>query len=78
MSLRFDYAHLLYYKCHEINPNHDGSYIDFLNWIKSKKASLNTTNKKDNKYFQYTVTATLNHEEIKKTTCKESKNLKLL
>ena len=78
MSLRFDYAHLLYYKCHKINPNHDGSYIDFLNWIKSKKASLNTTNKKDNKYFQYTVTATLNHEEIKKKTCKESKNLKLL
>ena len=58
--------HLLYYKCHKINPNHDGSYIDFLNWIKSKKASLNTTNKKENKYFQYTVTATLNHEEIKK------------
>ena len=24
----FDYVHLLYYKCHETNPNHEGSYID--------------------------------------------------
>ena len=24
----FDYAHLLYYKCHKINPNRGGLYID--------------------------------------------------
>ena len=24
----FNYAHLLYYKCHKINPNPGGSYID--------------------------------------------------
>ena len=24
-----DYVHLLYYKCHKINPNRDGSYIDY-------------------------------------------------
>ena len=24
----FDYVHLLYYKCHKINPNPGGSYID--------------------------------------------------
>ena len=24
----FDYVQLFYYKCHEINPNHGGSYID--------------------------------------------------
>ena len=23
-----DYVHLFYYKCHKINPNRDGSYID--------------------------------------------------
>ena len=23
----FNYVHLLYYKCHKINPNCDGSYI---------------------------------------------------
>ena len=26
----FDYVHLLYNKCHKINPNHGGSYIDSL------------------------------------------------
>ena len=24
----FDYVHLLNYKCHKINPNRNGSYID--------------------------------------------------
>ena len=24
----FDYVHLLYYKCHKINPNRSGLYID--------------------------------------------------
>ena len=33
----FDYVHLLYYKCHKINPNHGGSYIDSPDWIKNKK-----------------------------------------
>ena len=33
----FDYVHLLYYKCHEINPNCDGSYIDSPDWEKKKK-----------------------------------------
>ena len=26
----FDYVYLLHYKCHKINLNRDGSYIDFL------------------------------------------------
>ena len=33
---------------------------------KKKKATINRINKKDNKCFQYAVTVTLNHEEIKK------------
>ena len=33
----FDYVHLLYYKCHKINPNRDGSYIDSPGWINTKK-----------------------------------------
>ena len=32
----FDYIYLLYYKCHKINPNRRGSYIDSLDWIKNK------------------------------------------
>ena len=57
---------LLYYKCHKINLNHDGSYIDSPDWIKNKNATMNPINKKDNKCFQYAVTVALNHEEIKK------------
>ena len=30
-DLVFDYVQLLYYKCHKINPNHGGLYIDSSN-----------------------------------------------
>ena len=30
----FDNFHLLHYKCHKINPNRGGSYIDSPDWIK--------------------------------------------
>ena len=33
----FNFVHLLYYKCHKINPNRGGSYIDSPDWIKLKK-----------------------------------------
>ena len=29
----FDYVHLLYYKCHKINLNRSGSYIESPDWI---------------------------------------------
>ena len=61
----FDYVYLLYYKCYKINPIRGGSYIDSPDWIKNKKARISHVNKKDNKCFQYAVTVTLNHEEIK-------------
>ena len=41
----FDYVHLIYYKCHKINPNRGGSYIDSPDWIESKKAAVNFINK---------------------------------
>ena len=47
----FDFVQLLYYKCHKINPNRGGSYIDSPDWIKNKKATINPINKKDNKYL---------------------------
>ena len=62
----FGYVHLLYYKCHKINPNCGGLCIDFPDWIKNKKATINPVNKKYNKCFQYVVTVVLNCEEIKK------------
>ena len=60
----FNYVHLLYYKFYEINLNCGGSYIDSPDWIKNKKASINSVNNKDNNYFQQAVTVTLNDEEI--------------
>ena len=35
----FDYVHLLYYKCHEINLNQGRSYIDSPYSIKNKNSS---------------------------------------
>ena len=33
----FDYAQLLYYKCHKINLKRGGLYINSRDWIKTKK-----------------------------------------
>ena len=42
----FDYNHLLYYKCHKINPNCGGSYIDSPDWIKNKKNNIKSYKQK--------------------------------
>ena len=47
----FNYFQLLYCKCHRINPNCVGSYIDSPDWIKNNKGTINTINKNNNKYF---------------------------
>ena len=62
----FNYVHLLYCKCHKINPNCGGSYINSPDWIENQKATINPINKKDNKCFQYAVTVVLNHDKIAK------------
>ena len=56
----FNYVHLLYYKCHTINLNCGGSYIDSPDCVKIKKALINFVNKKDIKCFQYATTVALN------------------
>ena len=48
----FDHAHIFFHKCHKINPNRGGSYIDPPDWIKNKKATINPIDKNDNKCFQ--------------------------
>ena len=62
------YVHLLYYKCHKINLIHGGSYVDSPDWMKNKKAAINSINEKNNKCLQYAVTVVLNHEKIGKHT----------
>ena len=53
----------MYYKCLKVNFSCGGSYFDFPDWIKKKKARIYQKNI-DNKCFQYVVTAALNYEEI--------------
>ena len=36
-KLFFDYVHLLYYKCHKINPDCNASFIDSPDMIKNEK-----------------------------------------
>ena len=60
----FGSVQFLYYKCHKVNFKRGGSHIDFPDWIKKKKATINPKNT-DDKCFQYTATVALNYEEIK-------------
>ena len=69
----FYYVDLLYYKCHKINFNGGRSYIDCLDWVKRKKATVNFINKNYNKCFQYATAVALNHEEIGKNSQRISK-----
>ena len=62
----FEYVQLFYYQYHKISPNCGGSYVDSPDWKKSKKATINPINKKDNQHFQYAVIVVWNHEEIGK------------
>ena len=41
----------MHYKCHKISLKHGGSYIDSPDWIKNKKATVNSIND-DNKCFK--------------------------
>ena len=49
-----------------LNPNRVESYIDSLDWIKDKKATINSINRKDSKSFQYAKKVALNYEEVRK------------
>ena len=51
-----DCVHLLYDRCHKINPNRGWSYIDSPGWIKSKKGTINFINENNNNSFEYAAT----------------------
>ena len=68
----FDNVDLLYYKLHKISLNRGGSYIDFPEWLRNKKSTINSKND-DDKCFQYAITVALNHEQIKKDAQRISK-----
>ena len=60
-----DSIELLEYELHKINIIRAESYIVSPDWIASKKATTNAKNEKDNKCFQWSITAGLNYNIIK-------------
>ena len=61
----FDCVNLLYYKCHKINLNCGGSYIDSPDQIKTTTTTKNSITD-DDKSFQSFAAVAFNHEEIGK------------
>ena len=59
----FDSVYLLHYNLHKISLNRRRSHIDPSQWLKNKKATINLKN--DDRCFQYAITVTLNHQNIK-------------
>ena len=69
----FDSVDALYYDFNKISLNRGGSYIDSPEWLRNKKAAINSKNN-DDKCFQYALTAALYYEHIKKKSSKNIKN----
>ena len=63
----FESVQLMHYKCHKVKFRRGGSYIDSPDWMKKEKSN-NKSEKYWWRYFQYTATVALNHEEIKWNT----------
>ena len=63
-KFNFDSVNLLYYHLQKISLKREGSYIDSPEWLKNTKATINPKNNDDN-CFQYALTVSLNHKQIK-------------
>ena len=58
-----DSIDLLQYHLQKVGLKRSGSYIDSLEWLKNKKATINPKNN-DDSCFQYALTVALNHQNI--------------
>ena len=67
----FGLVQLLNYKCHNVNFRRGVSHIEYVDWIKSKKETVNSENK-DDKYIFYLVKVALNYEVIESHPDKNS------
>ena len=61
----FDSIDLLHNHFQKIGVKRGRSYIDSLECLKNKKATINPKNNSDNNCFQYALTVALNHKQIK-------------
>ena len=59
----FDVIDIMYYNLKKLSLNRGESYIDSLEWLKNKKATINTKNNA-NKCFQYALNVVLNYQKI--------------
>ena len=60
----FENVDLLYYYFHRIDMRRGESYIETLEWLKNKKATINPKNINDDNCFQYSITVALDHKNI--------------
>ena len=68
-----DSVDLQYYHLQKTSLKRTGlSYIDFPEWLKNKKATINLKNNDDN-CFHYALTVALNYQKIKKDPQRTSK-----
>ena len=51
------------YHIHKTSLKRENSYIKSSEWLINKRATINPKNK-DDKYFQYSIAAALNHQNI--------------
>ena len=60
----FDGVNSLYYDLNKTSLDRGGSHIKSERWLEEKQATINPQNKKDDKCFQYPLTAALDYEKI--------------
>ena len=63
-NLVFESVDLLYYSLQKTTLRRGKSYIKSSKWLRNKGATINPQNCYDNKCFQYSTTASLNHQNI--------------
>ena len=68
-----DKVDLLEYHLHKISLNRGSSYINSLEWLKSKGATINLKNTRGNECFKYAIIASLHHQEIERNIQRISK-----
>ena len=69
----FESVDLFYYILHKARLRRDKSYIKSPEQLENNRATINPQNKKDDKCFQYAVTAELNHQNIERDPQRMSK-----
>ena len=62
----FESVDLLYYSLHKTNLKRAGSsYVESYELIRNKRATINAKSYNDNNCYQYSITASLNHQNIR-------------